>query len=416
MRSSAVVAGTISTSHWPLLDFVQRRQPFRHQVLVRREGVVGQRFPVRQQVAAQLRLAVGAEPGDLGAAGAGHRWRWPRPPPACACCAFSSVAACASSEGVGRAMQGGQGKTMYRVWEGIFSGQMTSGSGIGMSVADRKTCEVTAGFDSKNVELTIINQAPRRRYRLAGRHRTHAMAASIRVDHARMNPPRYFALIPAAGVGARMGAACPKQYLPLAGKPMLRHVLDTFAASPRDRAHLRRGQRRRRLDRRRCLAGRASWRRVSPSLRYGGDTRRQSVLNGLLAMRAQVADDDWVLVHDAARPGLTAALIDAADRRRCATMPVGGLLALPVVDTLKRADSDGRACSHRAARPACGRRRRRRCSATACCGEALEQARRRHRRSQRDRSARPAAETGARAARATSRSRCRTTWRWPNCI
>jgi 2-C-methyl-D-erythritol 4-phosphate cytidylyltransferase len=74
----------------------------------------------------------------------------------------------------------------------------------------------------------------------------------------------------------------------------------------------------------------------------GGGTRRESVLNGLLAMRPHVADDDWVLVHDAARPGLTERLID----RLIAEVgedEVGGLLALPVVDTLKRADAAQRA-------------------------------------------------------------------------
>lgn len=149
-----------------------------------------------------------------------------------------------------------------------------------------------------------------------------------------MIPPRYFALVPAAGVGARMGAAMPKQYATLAGKPMLRHVLETFAAMDAI-THtfavvsggdgyvddmLRDGP---------SLAGRVT------IVRDGGDTRRQSVLNGLLAMRPQVADDEWVLVHDAARPGLSAGLagrlIDALREDE-----VGGLLALPVVDTLKR--------------------------------------------------------------------------------
>ena len=81
---------------------------------------------------------------------------------------------------------------------------------------------------------------------------------------------------------------------------------------------------------------------TSATLLYnGGATRKQSVLNGLLAMRAQLSDDDWVLVHDAARPGLTPALIERliSEVRSDA---VGGLLALPVVDTLKRSDADGR--------------------------------------------------------------------------
>jgi 2-C-methyl-D-erythritol 4-phosphate cytidylyltransferase len=158
-----------------------------------------------------------------------------------------------------------------------------------------------------------------------------------------MIPRHYYALIPAAGVGARMGAPIPKQYARLAGKPMLRHVLETFAGMEAI-AHtfivvgsadayidelMRDGP---------ALEGRVT------ILRKGGDTRRQSVLNGLLAMRPQLADDDWVLVHDAARPGLSVALIDrliAAVRDDA----VGGLLALPVVDTLKRSNGDGRACA-----------------------------------------------------------------------
>lgn len=158
-----------------------------------------------------------------------------------------------------------------------------------------------------------------------------------------MIPRPYYALIPAAGVGARMGASVPKQYARLAGKAMLRHVLDTFAGmgaithtfvvvSSEDAyidELMRDGP---------ALAGRVS------IVRDGGDTRRQSVLNGLLAMHAQLADDAWVLVHDAARPGLSPQLVErliAALRDE----EVGGLLALPVVDTLKRSDSEGRACA-----------------------------------------------------------------------
>lgn len=160
--------------------------------------------------------------------------------------------------------------------------------------------------------------------------------------------PRYFALIPAAGIGARMGADTPKQYARLAGKAMLRHVLDTFAAhaaishvfvvvSGAD-GYIDDAIRDDQTGAGTALAGRVS------VVRDGGETRRQSVLNGLLAMRPQVGDDEWVLVHDAARPGLSAALLD----RLLAGVrddEVGGLLALPVVDTLKRSDSDGRACA-----------------------------------------------------------------------
>lgn len=152
-----------------------------------------------------------------------------------------------------------------------------------------------------------------------------------------MNSPRYFALIPAAGVGARMGEKIPKQYVAIAGKPMLRRVLDTFSIAesvthtfvvvspedayidttlPVDRSHL-------------------------TVLRVGGETRHLSVLNGLCAMREQVNDDDWILVHDAARPGLTITLIDELIHA-LQDDEVGGLLAVPVVDTLKRSGSGGR--------------------------------------------------------------------------
>jgi 2-C-methyl-D-erythritol 4-phosphate cytidylyltransferase len=155
-----------------------------------------------------------------------------------------------------------------------------------------------------------------------------------------MTPPRYFALIPAAGIGARMEADCPKQYVPLAGKPMLRHVLDTFAAS-QTIAHTfavvgaEDGYIGGILAAAPHLAGRMT------VLHNGGATRHQSVLNGLHAMREQVDDGDWVLVHDAARPGLTAALIDKLVQSLCDDA-VGGLLAMPIVDTLKRGGTDHR--------------------------------------------------------------------------
>jgi len=155
-----------------------------------------------------------------------------------------------------------------------------------------------------------------------------------------MTSIRHFTLVPAAGVGARLGADCPKQYMPLAGKPMLLHVLDTFAASPVVEhifvvVSAGDGYIGEMLAAAPHLAGRVE------VLRCGGATRHQSVLNGLREIRARVADDDWVLVHDAARPGLTTELIG----RLAAALrddPVGGLLALPVVDTLKHAGAEQR--------------------------------------------------------------------------
>jgi 2-C-methyl-D-erythritol 4-phosphate cytidylyltransferase len=148
--------------------------------------------------------------------------------------------------------------------------------------------------------------------------------------------PRYFALIPAAGVGARMGAGSPKQYIRIGGKPMLRHTLDAFLSSDLI-AH--------------------TFVVVSPDdpyidsiaphhgvtvLRCGGASRMESVRNGLAVLASTLAPTDWVLVHDAARPGLTAELIEKLIGST-GDHPVGGLLGLPVVDTVKRC-IEGEAC------------------------------------------------------------------------
>ncbi len=156
-----------------------------------------------------------------------------------------------------------------------------------------------------------------------------------------MNPPRYFGLIPAAGIGARLGAGIPKQYMSLAGKPMLAHVLDTFAAAAAiahtfvvisaDDGYIQNL----------AAATAPQWNGRTTMLFRGGENRHASVLNGLQAIRAQVDDDDWMLVHDAARPGLTSALIEQLIQT-LQDDAVGGLLALPVIDTLKRGDQNGR--------------------------------------------------------------------------
>jgi 2-C-methyl-D-erythritol 4-phosphate cytidylyltransferase len=144
------------------------------------------------------------------------------------------------------------------------------------------------------------------------------------------NTVRYFALIPAAGVGARMEAGSPKQYLPIAGKPMLRHALDAFLASPLI-AHTYVV----------VSAEDGVIDTVVPEqgvtvLRCGGATRMETILNALQALQGSLSAHDQVLVHDAARPGLTPALIDKLIGE-VGAHPAGGLLALPVVDTVKRA-------------------------------------------------------------------------------
>lgn len=148
---------------------------------------------------------------------------------------------------------------------------------------------------------------------------------------------KYFALVPAAGSGARMAAELPKQYLALAGRPLLYHTLKQLAASAQiERVFvvLAPGDGHFAAQDWQPFAG-----RLEP-LFCGGATRAASVFNGLLAVRDLVAADDWILVHDAVRPCLpAAALARLIDTLR--DDDAGGLLALPVVDTIKRADADG---------------------------------------------------------------------------
>lgn len=149
---------------------------------------------------------------------------------------------------------------------------------------------------------------------------------------------RCYALVPAAGVGERAGAGMPKQYVPVAGRPLLAHTLAALAAVPRltltlvvlapddDRFEA-------------AVPGFAG--RVA---RVGGASRAESVLAGLQALRAAGAqDEDWVLVHDAARCLVRPAWIDALIEA-CRADPVGGLLAQPLADTLKASDAQGRVC------------------------------------------------------------------------
>jgi len=157
-----------------------------------------------------------------------------------------------------------------------------------------------------------------------------------------MMDSRCFALIPAAGSGTRAGAPVAKQYVPLNGEPMLVHTVRAFLGAPGIAGV------------RVILAPDDAW-PASPAarglmasagerLRYepiGGASRADSVRSGLRALRREVAEGDWVLVHDAARPCIRADTI-AAMIAELRADPVGGLLALPVADTVKRAGPDGR--------------------------------------------------------------------------
>jgi 2-C-methyl-D-erythritol 4-phosphate cytidylyltransferase len=163
------------------------------------------------------------------------------------------------------------------------------------------------------------------------------------VDNRRaLNDPdqmtRFHALVPAAGSGSRLGHGLPKQYLPLAGAPLLEHALATLAAHPAIASvHVVLSPDDDRFDE--AIATHV--RNRVKAVRCGGNSRAESVLNGLKAIAEAVDADDWILVHDAARPCLTHALLDRL-LRAVESDAVGGILALPVADTLKAVDGDGR--------------------------------------------------------------------------
>lgn len=144
---------------------------------------------------------------------------------------------------------------------------------------------------------------------------------------------RFWAVVPAAGIGKRMGAEVPKQYLQVLGKPVLQHTLERLLSVE-------------------ALEGIAV--ALGPEDGYwpdlpcanhprihrapGGKERADSVLSGLHKLEGLAAPDDWVLVHDAARLCLTREDV-AKLMTSLADDPVGGILALPVSDTLKRVET-----------------------------------------------------------------------------
>jgi 2-C-methyl-D-erythritol 4-phosphate cytidylyltransferase len=142
-------------------------------------------------------------------------------------------------------------------------------------------------------------------------------------------------VVPAAGLGRRFGGDRAKQYVELDGEPLLAHALRALLAHPAvDGAVVA------------LAVGDASWPGWSEFLGKpvlactGGATRAESVLAGLAALPDSVRADDFVLVHDAARPNLQQTDLDALLERGRAD-PVGAILAAPVRDTLKRAGDDG---------------------------------------------------------------------------
>ena len=150
-----------------------------------------------------------------------------------------------------------------------------------------------------------------------------------------MSAPVLWCVVPAAGRGTRVGGDCPKQYLPLAGRPLIQHTLERLAAHPRIAGLLVT-----------LAAADTHWAGLTAVngkpvfTAIGGAERCDSVLAGLDALPQAVGNDDFVLVHDAARPCVRLADIDRLVT--LGTQGDGGLLGAPLRDTLKRADAAGR--------------------------------------------------------------------------
>ena len=145
-----------------------------------------------------------------------------------------------------------------------------------------------------------------------------------------------WAVVPAAGIGRRFGGDTPKQYLNIDGRPLLEHTLRALLRHPGIDAAMV------------AIAPDdpywAGWREMEGKPIYtcmGGGERVDSVLAALMALPATVDEDQWVLVHDAARP-----CVPAMDLTKLIALgqvdPVGALLAAPVRDTVKSVDADGR--------------------------------------------------------------------------
>lgn len=151
---------------------------------------------------------------------------------------------------------------------------------------------------------------------------------------------RYYLVIPAAGSGRRFAASVPKQYAALGSSTVIEHALAPFesdadcagicvAVAPDDEHWPQVAARRSRL----------------VQTATGGEQRAHSVRNALRKLAAQVRDDDWVMVHDAARPCFTTSDLTTL-KRELAAHPVGGLLAMPLADTLKRGLESGSQVVH----------------------------------------------------------------------
>ena len=149
--------------------------------------------------------------------------------------------------------------------------------------------------------------------------------------------PKCWAVIPAAGIGERVGSKIPKQYLQVAGKTILEHSITPFVNSsymvgitvaihPQDT----------------CFESLNLKNSASNKLHSvtGGATRAHSVLNALNSIEAKVDENDFVLVHDAARPCLSDSDLNHLIAS-CMAHDVGGIIGVRMTDTIKNVDKDG---------------------------------------------------------------------------
>jgi 2-C-methyl-D-erythritol 4-phosphate cytidylyltransferase len=151
------------------------------------------------------------------------------------------------------------------------------------------------------------------------------------------------AVLPTAGTGSRIGGQLPKQFQELAGQPMVAYALEAFLQAPHvssiwvgvssafiDNPVLQ------------ALINLGTASKPIHFLPTGGPTRQETVRNTLTALlKHGINESDWVLVHDAARPGITPALIEKLILS-VEHSEIGGLLAMPLADTLKQADLDSK--------------------------------------------------------------------------
>ncbi len=151
---------------------------------------------------------------------------------------------------------------------------------------------------------------------------------------------RYYLVIPAAGSGRRFAASQPKQYATLESSTVIEHALAPFEADP-DCAGIVVA----------VAAEDAVWPVIAArrtrviETATGGEQRAHSVRNALRVLAGRARDDDWVMVHDAARPCFSSDDLQLL-KRDLAAHPVGGLLAVPLADTLKRALEPGTRAAH----------------------------------------------------------------------